>query len=400
GPDGQQRRDFGRLVTRIDTAGLWRLAFTGMHAVSIARYPAGHPVVDPGIAPEAIRLDPGSFPAPRFTVEPFDPHYRDVPPPSGTPARMTIMLGDGFTLHLYRRAALAQTELWPHDPSGLVARLLDGDRPLEAGLHLPYYPIGNDFMAYTARPERLRGACFTWLRYIAHFTQEEVFPFDTLTYTALGLSPDGQWVAVATAHAKHAAVEGQPVHSRGRRRQRVREPGGTCRDFTAGPVGAQRLRQRQRWRRQHDDQVKTPVAPGIVGPGLPGRERGAEGVTAGKQRDEAPAAVRQRRVAHRQAAASAAWRSKPGGRPPPVPSMALRRARGAGIGSAARRSGLSAGAGRSDEGPPTAPLRIGRRCAFRRGGGTRACGCRSRSCRRSRRTAAPGSPGRWRAWPA
>ena len=36
----------------------------------------------------------------------------------------------------------------------------------------------------------------------------------------------------------------------------------------------------------------------------------------------------------------------------------------------------------------------------RRGDGTRRCGYRSRSGRRSRRTTAPGPPCRWRAWPA
>jgi hypothetical protein len=210
GPAGQQTRDFGRLVTRIDAAGPWRLALSAMHSIEIARYPAGHPLVDPGIAPAAIRLTPGTFPAPRFAVEPYDPTYLDAPPPSGTPARLTITLGDDVTIHLYRRAALAQSGLWAHDPTSLVARLLEGTRPLEPGLHLPTYPIGNGYVAYTARPERLHGACLTWLRYIARHTQEEAYPFDPLTYTALGLSPDGIWFAVATATATHAPL---PAHS-------------------------------------------------------------------------------------------------------------------------------------------------------------------------------------------
>lgn len=214
GPAGQQTSQRGKLVARIDAGGSWRLVLTGAHALTIARYPAGHPLVDPGIAPSAIRLAPGLFPAPSFETEPYDPEYLDHPPPNGGPARLVITLGDSLTIHLYRRAALAQTALWPHDPTRLVARLLAGDRPLEAGLHLPYYPMGSGWMAYTARPERLHGACFAWLRYLAHFTQEEVHPFGGLTYTALGLTPDGIWFAVASGWTKHAPVEGQPADYR------------------------------------------------------------------------------------------------------------------------------------------------------------------------------------------
>lgn len=214
GPAGQEAREFGRLVHRIPATGTWTLELRDVHTLSVSRYPAGHPVVEVGVDPAAVKLEPGGLGKIAMAPEPMEPRYDDAPPPSGWPARLAIRIGDGITIHLYRRIALRQMELWPHDPTRNLALLLAGDAPIETGLHLPVFPIGNDFMAFAARAERLRGACFTWLRYIAHFAQEEAYPFEMLSYTALGLSRDGQWFAVASAEVAPPKLPGQPTAPR------------------------------------------------------------------------------------------------------------------------------------------------------------------------------------------
>lgn len=214
GPAGQEVREFGRLVHRIAATGTWTLELRDFHTLSVSRYPAGHPVAEVGLDPGAVRLEAAGLGRVAMAAEPMEPRYDDVPPPSGWPARLAIRIGEGMTIHLYRRVALRQMELWPHDPSRNLGLLLAGDGPVETGLHLPVFPIGNDFMAFAARAERVRGACFTWLRYVAHFAQEEAYPFQVLSYTALGLSRDGQWFAVAMADTAPARLPGQPVEPR------------------------------------------------------------------------------------------------------------------------------------------------------------------------------------------
>ena len=214
GPAGQEAREYGRLVQRIAAPGSWTLELRNAHAVAISRYPAGHPVVEVGLAPAAVRLEPGALGPVAMAPEPMEPRYDDVPPPSGWPARLTIQIGERMTIHLYRRAALRQMELWPHDPTRNLAAQLAGEWPIEAGLHLPVFPIENNFMAFAAQAERVRGPCFTWLRYVARFDQEQAYPFETLTYVALGLSRDGQWFAVAMADAVPAPMPGQPAQPR------------------------------------------------------------------------------------------------------------------------------------------------------------------------------------------
>jgi hypothetical protein len=214
GPDGQETTEFGRLVQRIGAAGPWMLEVQAFHTLSVSRYPAGHPVVEVGLDPAALRLAPGMLGKVAMAAEPMDPRYDDAPPPSGWPARLAIRIGQGMEIHLYRRAALRQMALWPHDPTRNLAALLAGDEPVETGLHLPVFPIGNNFMAFAAQAERVQGACFTWLRYIARFDQEQAYPFETLTYVALGLSRDGQWFAVAMADTVPAALPGQPAQPR------------------------------------------------------------------------------------------------------------------------------------------------------------------------------------------
>ena len=214
GPAGQQVREFGRLVQRIPAPGTWVLELRDAHAVAISRYPAGHPVVEPGVAPAQVRLEPGGQGPVSMAPEPMEPRYDDAPPPSGWPARLVIRVGTGMEIHLYRRAALRQMELWPHDPTRNLATLLDGAAPIEAGLYLPMFPVGNNFLAFAAGAARVRGACFTWLRYVGRFAQEEAWPFPDLTYAALGLSRDGQWFAVATADLLPAPVPGQPAELR------------------------------------------------------------------------------------------------------------------------------------------------------------------------------------------
>ncbi|MCX7378916.1 MAG: hypothetical protein NTY94_19470 [Alphaproteobacteria bacterium] len=213
GPGGQEAREFGRLVHRADAAGTRVLEARDFHTLSVARYPAGHPVVEPGVAPEAVRLQPGPLGRVAMAAEPMEPRYDDAPPPSGWPARLAIRVGERMVIHLYRRAALRQMELWPHDPTRNIASLLAGTAPIEAGLYLPIFPVGNDFLAFAAQAERVQGACFTWLRYVGHWAQEEAYPFEQLTYAALGLSQDGQWFAVATAELVPAAVKGQPTEA-------------------------------------------------------------------------------------------------------------------------------------------------------------------------------------------
>lgn len=214
GPGGQEVREFGRLVHRADAAGTWVLEARDFHTLSVARYPAGHPVVEPGVAPEAVRLQPGTMGRVAMAAEPMEPRYDDAPPPSGWPARLAIRVGERMVIHLYRRAALRQMELWPHDPTRNIAALLAGTAPIEAGLYLPIFPVGNDFLAFAAQAERVPGACFTWLRYVGHWAQEEAYPFEQLTYAALGLSQDGQWFAVATAELVPTAMKGQPAEAR------------------------------------------------------------------------------------------------------------------------------------------------------------------------------------------
>lgn len=211
GPQGQASQDHGRLVHQADSGGTWMLDVTEFHALAISRYPPGHPVVDPAVAPAEVRLEAAELGLVTIQPEPMNPRYDDVPPPSGWPARLAISLGERMTIHLYRRAALRQMELWPHDPTRNLAALLAADGPIEPGLYLPMFPLGEGFLTFTARPERVRGTCFSFLRYLGHWTQEETYPFATITYAALGLSRDGEWFAVATAELVPAPVPGQPA---------------------------------------------------------------------------------------------------------------------------------------------------------------------------------------------
>ena len=211
GPGGAAARDVGRLVFQAPAAGTYRLALRDFHALAVSRYPAGHPLVDPGLSPEDIRIDATPLrAAPRFATEPLDLRYDDVPPPSGWPARLAITLGDAMTLHLYRREALRQMELWPADPTPVVTALLRGREPIEARPDLPLFPNGNFSVAFAAQAERRRGPCIDWLRYVAHWTQDSAWPFENLTYVALGLSRDGRYFATGTARVVPAALAGQP----------------------------------------------------------------------------------------------------------------------------------------------------------------------------------------------
>lgn len=211
GPGGEAVRDFGRLVFQAPAAGTYRLALRDFHALAVSRYPAGHPLVDPGLKPGDIRLDATPLRAtPRFATEPLDLRYDDAPPPSGWPARLAITLGDAMTFHLYRREALRQMELWTADPTPVLAALLRGREPIEARPDLPLFPVGNFSVAFAAQAERRRGPCIDWLRYVARWTQEAAWPFESLTYVALGLSRDGRIFATATAELVPTPLRDQP----------------------------------------------------------------------------------------------------------------------------------------------------------------------------------------------
>ena len=215
GPAATTASDHGRLVFRAPADGVYRLSLRDFHALSVSRYPAGHPLVDPGLAPADIRLNAAPLRAtPRFAVEPLDLRHDDAPPPSGWPARLTITIGDAMTIHLYRRDALRQMELWPADPTPVLAGLLRGQDPIEARPDLPLFPAGNVSVAFAAQAERRRGPCIDWLRHVARWTQEAAWPFESLTYVALGLSRDGRYFATATAEAVPVPLPGQPAAPR------------------------------------------------------------------------------------------------------------------------------------------------------------------------------------------
>ena len=74
--------------------------------------------------------------------------------------------------------------------------------------------IDATFHAFAAQAERRRGPCIDWLRYVARWTQETAWPFETLTYVALGLSRDGQYFATATADVTPTPMRGQPTEAR------------------------------------------------------------------------------------------------------------------------------------------------------------------------------------------
>jgi hypothetical protein len=181
------------------------------HALSLSRYPAGHPVVDPGIAPGDVRVDGRPLRAvPAVTAEPMDPRYDDVPPPSGWPARLVVTVGEGMTFHLYRRDGLRQMALWPADPAPVLAALLRGQAPIEARTDLPLFPLGNFSVTFAAQAERRRGPCLDWLRYLARHAQEDAWPFDRLAYVALGLSRDGRFLVTASAEVELMPAPGEP----------------------------------------------------------------------------------------------------------------------------------------------------------------------------------------------
>lgn len=214
GPGGTLR-DHGRLVLRIGQAGSYQVAVRDFHALALSRYPAGHPMVDPGLSPGDVRVDGRPLRAtPSMAVEPMDLRHDDAPPPSGWPARLAVTVGDAFTLHLYRRDAMRQMELWPADPVPVVAALLRGAAPIEARTDLPLFPVGNFSVAFAAQAERRRGPCMDWLRYVAFHTQESVWPFDRLAYVALGLSRDGRYLATAMAETRPAPARGDPTEAR------------------------------------------------------------------------------------------------------------------------------------------------------------------------------------------
>lgn len=215
GPGGASARDYGRVVLRAAAAGPYAISVRDFHALSLSRYPAGHPVVDPGLAAADVRVEGRALGA-TVTVasEPMDPRYDDVPPPSGWPARLAVRVGDGFTIHLYRRDALRQMELWPADPVPVVAALLRGTAPIEARTDLPLFPAGNFSVAFAAQAERRRGPCMDWLRYLARHTQEDAWPFRGLAYVALGLSRDGRFFATASGETAPVPAKGEPAEER------------------------------------------------------------------------------------------------------------------------------------------------------------------------------------------
>ncbi|WP_203074841.1 hypothetical protein [Falsiroseomonas ponticola] len=215
GPGGAAAQDYGRVVVRAAVAGTWRVVVRDFHALSLSRYPAGHPVVDPGIAPAAVRVDGRGLGAvPAIAVEPLVPRYDDAPPPSGWPARLAVKLGEDFAIHLYRRDAMRQMELWPPDPVPVVAALLRGTAPVEARTDLPLFPIGNFAVAFAAQAERRLGPCMDWVRYLAFHTQESVWPFERLAYVALGLSRDGRVFATALGETRPIPAPGEPAEAR------------------------------------------------------------------------------------------------------------------------------------------------------------------------------------------
>jgi hypothetical protein len=214
GPGGFAARDHGRVVMRAAQAGDYRLGVRDFHALSLSRYPAGHPMVDPGLSPSDVRVDGRPLRATHaVTMQPMDPRYDDVPPPSGWPARLAVAVGEGFTLHLYRRDAMRQMELWPVDPVPVVAALLRGTAPIEARTDLPLFPQGNASVAFAAQAERRRGPCMDWLRYVALHTQESAWPFERLAYVALGLSRDGRYFATALADTRPSPGRGDPAEA-------------------------------------------------------------------------------------------------------------------------------------------------------------------------------------------
>jgi hypothetical protein len=214
-PDGTVAEDAGRLVHRAAAAGTYRLSMRQGHAIALSRYPQGHPVIDPGLRVEDVRYEArGLGGAPRGAIQPPEPRYDDVPPPSGTPARVNIELGDTITLRLYRREALRQMDLWQPDPTQHVLAFLEGTGAIEPGPYLPVFPAGEGMLAYTARAERLRGACFRTLRYLAFWTQEDAWPFDRLHYFALGISQDGRYLLTLRAETQLARAPGEPAQAR------------------------------------------------------------------------------------------------------------------------------------------------------------------------------------------
>ncbi len=211
GPAGAPVDESGRLVRRIETTGSYRLALKDFHVVAITRYPARHPVVETGLTAAQIRLSPGALGAVTTREEPMEPRYDDVPPPSGMPARFAIDIGGAMTVRIYRREALRQMDLWAEDPAAQVAGWIAGDGPIAVSRDLPLFPVENASVAYTARSERLRGVCFTFLRYLARWTQEAAWPFDNLAYVAIGSSRDGRWFATAIAVPSLTPLPGQPA---------------------------------------------------------------------------------------------------------------------------------------------------------------------------------------------
>ncbi len=215
GPGGAAARDYGRVVMRTAQAGSYRVVVRDFHTLSLSRYPAGHPVVDPGLSPAEVRMDGRPLRAvPAATTEPLDLRYDDAPPPSGWPARVAVTVGEGFTLHLYQRDAMRQMDLWSADPTPAVAALLRGTGPIEARTDLPLFPAGNFSVAFAAQAERRRGPCLDWVRYLAFHTQERVWPFDRLAYVALGLSRDGRFFATVTAETQPTPAKGEPTEPR------------------------------------------------------------------------------------------------------------------------------------------------------------------------------------------
>lgn len=233
GSDGKRRENSGTLVEQVDVPGVWTLAIRGLYGVAIGRYPAGHHLLEPGISAQDVGIAAHRLGQPRIGLESFEPVYLDEPPPSGTPAALTVEIGKTMSIALYRRDAIGQVDLWADskgvsriwhyvdqtvgfsagDPVEKVRRLLAGSGAMDEKSAMPVYPQGEWEQDFVAQRARVQGKCFDFIRYIAHRTQEDVTPYRPLAYVALGLSRDGQWLATATAQVEHVRLAEEPAES-------------------------------------------------------------------------------------------------------------------------------------------------------------------------------------------
>ena len=165
------------------------------------------PRLDPGLAPDQVSLDLGSFGGKaKLTLQPFLPLLMgelDDPWPAHLSVEngkieFKIMSLEGL------KKRMARDPEWTKALGRLEAALQPGGKPVPPQQLPPGY-VEAALMLGT-REEIVENQSFRALRYVGHFAQDESPPSNPISYILQGISRDGRYFIMMRAQCSHPSL--------------------------------------------------------------------------------------------------------------------------------------------------------------------------------------------------